>query len=507
MEAASLPDFRPRWHFSARRYWINDPNGLIWLDGEYHLFFQHNPFGDQWGHMSWGHAVSRDLLRWDELPLAIPEDERVSIFSGSVVWDEHDTSGFGRDAQGRGPLVAVYTGCRRVPEGGQAQELSFSRDRGRTWTPFAGNPVLDLGLRDFRDPKVFWHAPTGRWVMAVVLPDDHVVRFYGSANLRAWTHLSDFGPAGEAVGIWECPDLIEFPAADGAPARWLLKVDSFSGHPGGTGAQVFIGHFDGVRFTADPAGTAGPNAGLWVDHGSDFYAALSWAGLPPGPDGRPAAPLWIGWMNNHAYAKATPTSTPDAPWRGAMSLPRTLAIAETARGPRLTQHPWPGLAVWRQGDGAPERLPIRAGLHALPELDAGGSVELQLDLDRGGADAQWLVLRSRAASPEAGLRVGVDWVRACVFVDRSDSGLVPDPDRWSGRRACPLPAVSEARGAIRLRVLLDRCSVEVFSEDGLAVITELFFPLDDARALGWAIEGPGAGESLLRRWVLNAPSP
>ena len=245
---------RPQWHFSPARNWINDPNGLVWFEGEYHLFFQYNPFGDQWGHMSWGHAVSTDLLHWQELPVAIPEDERVSIFSGSVVVDEHNSSGFGDDTDA--VLVAIYTGCRRVPEGGQAQELAYSLDRGRHWTKYAGNPVLDIGLKDFRDPRSSGTGPTARWVMAVVRPDDPVVSFYASHNLRHWQHLSDFGPAGEVGGIWECPDLIEFPAEDGVAAhsRWLLKVDTFAGHPGGTGAQVFIGHFDGYRFVADEPG-------------------------------------------------------------------------------------------------------------------------------------------------------------------------------------------------------------------------------------------------------------
>jgi sucrose-6-phosphate hydrolase SacC (GH32 family) len=286
--------FRPRLHFAPRRNWINDPNGLVFdaATGLYHLFFQHNPFGDVWGHMSWGHATSADLLHWTELPLAIPEDERASIFSGSVVIDHGNTAGFGA-----GAWVACYTGCLRRPEGGQAQEIACSLDRGLTWTKYVGNPVLDLGLREFRDPKVFWHAPTGRWVMAVVLPDERRVAFYASANLREWTLLSHFGPAGETRAIWECPDLIHFAAED----HWLLKVDTFEGHPAGSGAQCWVGHFDGTRFTPE-------TDAFWADHGSDFYAALSFAELPAG-----RAPVWLAWMNQHAYAKDTPT----APWRGA----------------------------------------------------------------------------------------------------------------------------------------------------------------------------------------------
>ena len=198
---------RPQFHFSAHRHWINDPNGLVWLEGEYHLFYQYNPFGDQWGHMSWGHAVSTDLVSWTELEVAIPEDERVSIYSGSVVVDHHNTSGF---ATGPSPvLVAIYTGCLRRPEGGQAQELAYSLDRGRSWVKYPGNPVLDLGLRDFRDPKVLWHEATRQWVMVVVLPDERKALFYGSPNLRQWHLLSEgrcYVTIYLAFGInWICP--------------------------------------------------------------------------------------------------------------------------------------------------------------------------------------------------------------------------------------------------------------------------------------------------------------
>lgn len=489
--------FRPLWHFTAARHWINDPNGLIYEGGEYHLFFQHNPFGEQWGHMSWGHALSRDLLHWQELPLAIPEDERVSIYSGSIVIDHANSSGFGSGAQA--PWVAIYTGCLRVPQGGQAQELAYSLDRGLSWTKYAGNPVLDLGLRDFRDPKVFWHAPTRRWVMAVVRPDDHQVSFFASVNLRHWLHLSDFGPAGEVGGIWECPDLIEFPAVEaGQPSRWLLKVDTFAGHPGGSGAQVFIGQFDGRQFICEPgAGQAGQagQAGFWVDHGCDFYAALSWAGLPP-EAGRP--PLWIAWMNNHGYAKHTP-SPPARPWRGAMSVPRELFLQETAEGTRLAQRPWPGLAALR-GPQHEFEIPGQ-GLHDLKlpdEVDAR-SLELQWDLRLDPASCFSLRLRCS----RDGLRyteVGIDGPRGQVYVDRSRSGLLVDEVRWAGRREAPLP---QAAGALRLRLLLDACSVEVFvSELGrgeaddaaTACLSELIFP--EAADLGlqaWVFSQESAG--------------
>jgi sucrose-6-phosphate hydrolase SacC (GH32 family) len=256
--AAADPEadlFRPRYHFTPERNWINDPNGLVVHDGEFHLFYQYNPFGTRWGHMSWGHAVSRDLVDWERLPVAIAEEDGVMIFSGSAVVDWNDTSGFGRD--GKPPLVAIYTGRNNATER-QDQRIAWSQDRGRTWTKYDKNPVLDIESRDFRDPKVSWHAPSGRWVMVVSLAVERKVRFYGSPDLKQWTLLSDFGPAGSTSGIWECPDLFPLPVdRDAAAEKWVLIVNLGSGTiAGGSGAQYFVGDFDGTTFTPLP-GTAG----------------------------------------------------------------------------------------------------------------------------------------------------------------------------------------------------------------------------------------------------------
>lgn len=201
--------FRPQVHFSPRKHWTNDPNGLVFFKGEYHLFFQYNPFGDQWGHMSWGHAVSSDLLHWRELPVAIPEQDGEMVFTGSVVIDKNTSGLCGIQPQ---CMVAVYTGHRSTPEHTwQTQNLAYSTDKGRTWTRYAGNPVIDLHMADFRDPSVFWDEKQNRWSMAVSLPKEHKVRFYSSTNLKQWTQLSEFGPAGDIDGDWECPTSFIFP--------------------------------------------------------------------------------------------------------------------------------------------------------------------------------------------------------------------------------------------------------------------------------------------------------
>lgn len=240
--------FRPQFHFTPAKNWMNDPNGMVFYKGEYHLFYQHNPFGDKWGHMSWGHAISRDLMHWKHLPVAIPEENDVMIFSGSAVVDWKNTSGFGKD--GEPPLIAIYTG-HHTKKPLQNQHIAYSNDRGRTWAKYAGNPVLDIGLQDFRDPKVIWHDATQRWIMIVALPVQHKIAFYASEDLKQWTSLSDFGPAGASKEIWECPDLFPLTIEGTRQKKWVLIVNTFGAPAGGSGCQYFVGDFDGTNFVLD----------------------------------------------------------------------------------------------------------------------------------------------------------------------------------------------------------------------------------------------------------------
>jgi fructan beta-fructosidase len=283
--------YRPQFHFTPAQNWMNDPNGLVYYKGEYHLFFQYNPFGNQWGNMSWGHAVSRDLVHWQQLPVAIPMQGDELIFSGSAVVDYANTSGFG--TRKNPPMVAIYTSAR---PGSQAQSLAYSLDRGRTWTKYAGNPVLDIGSAEFRDPKVFWYAPQHKWVMAVSKALDHKIALYSSLDLKAWTHMSDFGPANATGGAWECPDL--FPLqVDGNrhKTKWVLIVNiNPGGIAGGSGAQYFVGDFDGSTFKADnlagaytpPAGDVyqdfeGPTYDSWTVAGDAFGTGPAAGNVPP----------------------------------------------------------------------------------------------------------------------------------------------------------------------------------------------------------------------------------
>ncbi|MEU1464664.1 GH32 C-terminal domain-containing protein [Streptomyces sp. NPDC005727] len=294
--------YRPQIHFTPQKNWMNDPNGLLYYKGEYHLFYQYNPDGNSWGDMSWGHAVSKDLVHWKELPLALSHDDEEMVFSGSAIVDWNNTTGFGTEENP--PMVAIYTSAYKNG-GKQAQSLAYSTDRGRTWTKYQGNPVLDIGSTEFRDPKVQWYAPTKSWLMTVSLSTEHKVRFYSSKNLKDWDLLSEFGPAGATGGVWECPDLFPL-AVDGDPhnIKWVLVVNiNPGGIAGGSAAQYFIGDFDGKKFTAEDKGTytpptgtvvqdfEGTNFGTWTTTGTAFgdgpaTGALVGQGTVDGFDGK-----------------------------------------------------------------------------------------------------------------------------------------------------------------------------------------------------------------------------
>lgn len=484
-EPTYVERFRPQFHFTPAVNWMNDPNGLVWYGGEYHLFYQYNPFGSTWGHMSWGHAVSSDLVRWRHLPVAIPEVGTLMAFSGSAVVDWKNTSGFGRG--GAPPLVAVYTGHREGID--QAQHVAYSTDRGRTWTPYAGNPVIDIGSRDFRDPKVFWHAPGQKWVMVVALSPQHRLRLYESRDLKAWTPLSEFGPAGATGGIWECPDLFPL-AVDGDPRRtkWVLVVNMNPGGPaGGSAAQYFVGDFDGTRFTPDGAPDAAP---LWVDHGMDFYAAVTWSDVPKA-DGRR---LMIGWMNAWQYAEKIPTH----PWRSAQSVPRALSLVSTPDGPRLVQQPVRELATLRT---APRRVGPRAVTDDTMSLAAAGirgaALDLEVELDLGDARTAGLVVRRGAGE---GTVIGVDRARGELYVDRTRAGDASFSPVFAARHVAPLRV---AGNRVRLRVLVDWSSVEVFADGGRAVLTDQVFPRPESDGVALFASG-GTARATVRAWRMRS---
>lgn len=312
-------DGRPLYHFAPEKNWINDPNGLIFFKGQYHLFYQHNPFGNEWGHMSWGHAVSHDLIHWEHLPLAIAEDS-VMIFSGSCVYDSMNTSGlFGKSGGG---MVAIYTAHS---SGHQRQYIAYSED-GIHFQKYRHNPVLDIGKADFRDPWVFWYAPQQKWVMVVALSPECKVHFYESKNLIHWKFLSQFdrGEPGIKGAMWECPSLFHISVENTSENKWVLMLSAPGYHKGHMGMQYFSGSFDGYSFREES--TTEIN---YVDFGKDFYAGIPFNNLP---DKRP---VMISWLNNWNY----PASSPETGFRGRMSLPRELFLYKTDGKYKLANSP------------------------------------------------------------------------------------------------------------------------------------------------------------------------
>jgi sucrose-6-phosphate hydrolase SacC (GH32 family) len=302
-------EFRPTFHFTPEKNWINDPNGLLFYKGKYHLFYQHNPSGILWGNMSWGHSVSSDLQSWQHLPVAIPCTETTGIFSGSAVVDYTNSSGFGSTENP--PLVAIYT-VHQNDGSNQSQHIAYSLDEGTTWIKYADNPVLDLQLTDFRDPKVSWNDETQSWLMTVAKPLEYKIAFFSSPDLKIWTHLSDFGPLGATGGCWECPDLFPLQTPNGE-THWVLIVSlNPGGIAGGSGTQYFIGDWDGKTFTPIHTDTK------WIDYGRDNYAGVTFSNTP---DNRR---IFLGWMSNWDYAAKLDSQV----WRGSMTSPRELQIIE-----------------------------------------------------------------------------------------------------------------------------------------------------------------------------------
>src|SRR5690349_11121232 len=332
-------------------------------------------------------------------------------------------------------MVAVYTGHTPRAAGRpalQTQNLAYSNDRGRTWTKFPGNPVLNLNLSDFRDPHVFWSEQGRRWVMAVALPNEHKVLFYGSPDLKKWARLSEFGPAGAAGGQWECPVLAEVPVAGaGRQTRWVLKVGlNPGGLQGGSGEQYFVGSFDGTRFVNENP----PATTLWTDYGKDCYCALTFNGMPRGEN-----PVMIGWMSNWQYAAKVPTQ----PWRGQMTIPRRLQLQKTAQGLRLAQEPVPALQqlrgshfTWRGTDAA-------ALNRALKEHVRGSRFELRSSTE---GEAEWRLLEAGGKFTAVGYRSGE------LYLDRTQSGVTDFSPEFPVRTRAPLPAVN---GPAELVILVD----------------------------------------------------
>ncbi|WP_410511335.1 glycoside hydrolase family 32 protein [Paenibacillus sp. BR2-3] len=443
--------YRPQYHLSPETGNMSDPNGMVYFEGEYHQFYQNSG--------QWGHAVSTDLIHWQHLPVALLRDSFGEIWSGSAVVDWNDTSGF---FGGKSGLVAVFT---HFKGGTQSQSLAYSSDKGRTWTKYEGNPVIpNPGLKDFRDPKVFWYEKSKSWVMVVSV--DNKVQFYSSPDLKTWELTGEFGEdQGSHAAVWECPDLFELPVEGTSDKKWVLAVSIGNNTATkGSTAQYFVGSFDGKTFKNENDSSKV----LWTDYGKDFYAAVSYSDIPE-KDGRR---IYVGWMSNWRY----PFNMPTDPWKGNMSVPRVLTLKDVPdEGLRLAQEPVKELESLRGKAielGTQELAKDSNPLSAL----RGTSYELDTEFTVG-ADALFGFKVRKGGGQET--VISYDAASSTLTVDRTQSGDSSFEAGFAEQISMPLKAEN---GKIKLRFYVDESTLEVFSGDGTTVLSSIIFP--DATSSG-----------------------
>ncbi|MFW5645464.1 MAG: glycoside hydrolase family 32 protein [Bacteroidota bacterium] len=463
---------RPQFHFSPETMWMNDPNGMVYYDGEYHLFYQHYPEDMVWGPMHWGHAISTDMIHWEHMPIALYPDSLGYIFSGSAVIDWENTSQL--QTGEHPPMIAIFTyhdmeGERAGSNTYQTQGIAYSNDRGRTWTKYNGNPVLDNpGIRDFRDPKVIWYETDQKWIMALAVQDH--VSFYSSPNLIDWTFESDFGKnTGAHGGVWECPDL--FPMEINGQEKWVLLVSINPGGPnGGSGTQYFVGEFNGSLFTNGNPGTDP----LWVDYGKDNYAGVTWSDIPKS-DGRR---VFLGWMSNWQYANEVPTY----PWRSAMTIPRSLMLSDHNGFLQLRSKPVKELKRLRTGDPLELEPQVISGDIKIPAIetfeDSMYEIELTIKMTNGsqfGLSSDFGFKLENDSSQY--IIFGYDVSGKFAYIDRTHSGKTEFSENFPGIHKAPLDL--SLNEEIHVHAFIDKASIEVFINDGERVITEIYFPDKD----------------------------
>ena len=451
--------YRPLYHFTPQYGWMNDPNGMVYADGTYHLFYQYNPYGARWGNMHWGHAISKDLVNWEYQPTAIAPDKLGAIFSGSAVIDHDNTAGFGK-----GAMIAIFTSAGDR----QTQSIAYSLDGGKTFTKYEGNPVLsDANIIDFRDPKVFWHAPSKQWVMS--LATTQTITFYGSKNLKEWTRLSEFGEGlGGHGGVWECPDL--FPLTYEGKTKWVLFVSINPGGPnGGSATQYFIGNFDGKTFTPDAM-----NYPLWLDYGRDNYAGVTWSNVPAA-DGRR---LFIGWMSNWDYANEIPTVN----FRSAMTVARTLRLAHNGEHLVVASEPVKELESLRM---EPLSLANKTTSdtvnidNLLPNNQ--GVYELTFTVTPNDTDSFSFSIENTKGEV---LTYLFDIANKTLLVDRTKSSVAFNANFAETLIKAPLTA----KKSYTVRLLVDKASTELFVNNGEVVQTNVVFPSEVYNTLRFKTE-------------------
>lgn len=443
---------RPELHFTAKKNWINDPNGLFFDGKQYHLYFQHNPHGVGHGYMSWGHAVSTDLVNWEELPIAILHGDVADIFSGSIVVDHENTTGFGDGTIA--PVIAIYTAAAK-DETNQSQAIAYSVDGGATFTKYENNPVLDRGSKDFRDPKVIRYesAEGSYWVMVAVEAIERRVLFYRSENLKDWTELSSFGPQAAVAGIWECPDLFQLPVAGTDELKWVLVVSlNPGGVASGSGTQYFVGEFDGTTFTPEQVRPGWESfeykdlkQGDWLDWGRDFYAGVSFHGLPVDQQ------TLIAWMSNWDYARQLPHDG----WRGSMSAARHLDLVKNNDGKFEIRQRILGLPT-AQESGTPAPT-------GDTRIELGSPALIELSVVERSSDPTVLSFYRSDNSLISELTIDSEKIQ-----HRRETGKV-DHELYASNQHMPLPTNI---GKLGVQVLVDHGSIEILAADGRRSLTD-----------------------------------
>ncbi len=438
--------YRPAYHHTPDYGWMNDPNGMFYKDGVWHLYYQYNPYGSKWQNMTWGHSTSTDLVNWKAEPIAIEANGLGSVFSGNCVVDKENTAGFGKDA-----VIAMYTSAGAS----QVQSLAHSDDNGETFHFYNGSPVIPNST-EARDPNMFWHEPTQKWVLVLAHALEKEMQIYTSSDLKHWTLESAFGKGyGSQDGVWECPDLFELPVAGTDEKKWVLVCNINPGSPmGGSGTQYFVGDFDGTTFTCDDA----PEVSKWMDYGKDHYATVSWSNAP---EGRRTV---IGWMSNWQYANEVPTMQ----FRSANTLPREMGLFKDPDGGiYLSSTPSPELKEMR---GAKKiykggSISSKGKEFAIPEL-----CEIIVDYDATNCSTLEFTLCNEAGEEFV---MGIDSKRKEFVMDRTKSGLTDFSADFASVTKAPMHRES-AKG--KLRIYVDKCSVEAFDSEGRFVMTDLVFP-------------------------------
>ncbi|MEO7308807.1 MAG: glycoside hydrolase family 32 protein [Chitinophagaceae bacterium] len=446
--------YRPKVHFTPGKHWMNDPNGMVYYKGIYHLFFQYHPYSSVWGPMHWGHATSQNLVTWKQEPIAIYPDSIGTIFSGSAVVDKNNTSGFGKN--GRPPLVAIFTqhntaGEKAGSNNFQTQSLAYSNDAGKTWTKYSGNPVLkNPGITDFRDPKLMWYAAGKKWIMTLATKDR--ISFYSATDLKTWKKESEFGASlGAHGGVWECPDLLEM--NDNGKRRWVLLVNLNPGGPnGGSGTQYFIGDFDGKNFTTDQTTTK------WMDYGPDNYAGVTWSNTGN-------RTILIGWMSNWLYANKVPTEK----WRNAMTIPRDLRLQHSGGDVFVASRPVQELTSISGKTFTAQNLKLNKTFD-LRKLAGKTTFPARLKLTMDAAK-DFSVVFSKSLGEE--LVLGYDALQNQYFIDRTKSGKTEFQKDFAGKFTAPR---LNTDSHMSVDLVIDVTSIELFADDGLTLMTSIFFP-------------------------------